>query len=117
MKRNVSPGFAVRDPEAMVVAGRALLDLGARAALVKGGHLASDILVDVLVTPGDVRRYTRSRIATRATHGTGCTLSAAITALLANGKKLEDAVTAAIEHVQTAIKRAPGLGAGNGPLG
>ncbi len=109
-------GLAVRNPEAMVVAGRALLDLGARAVLVKGGHLASDILVDVLVTPDNVRRYTRRRIATKATHGTGCTLSAAITAGMANGKGLEDAVSAAIEYVQAAIKAAPGLGAGAGPL-
>ena len=110
-------GLAVRDPEAMVVAGRALLDLGARAALVKGGHLASDILVDVLVTAGNVQRYTRSRIATRATHGTGCTLSAAITASMANGQTLEEAVAAGIEYVQVAMKAAPGLGSGNGPLG
>jgi len=110
-------GLTVRDPEAMVIAGRALLDLGARAALVKGGHLASDILVDVLVTPTNVRRYTRSRIATKATHGTGCTLSAAITAGMANGKGLEDAVSAGIEYVQAAIKAAPGLGRGSGPLG
>ena len=109
-------GLAVRDPEAMVVAGRALLDLGARAALIKGGHLASDILVDVLVTPGNVRRYTRSRIATKATHGTGCTLSAAITAGLASGEELEAAVSAAIEYVQAAMKAAPGIGSGNGPL-
>jgi hydroxymethylpyrimidine/phosphomethylpyrimidine kinase len=109
-------GFAVRDPEAMVRAGRALLDLGARAALVKGGHLASDILVDVLVTPDSVRRYTRSRLGTRATHGTGCTLSAGITAGLANGRSLEDAVTAALDYVQAAMRAAPGLGKGDGPL-
>ena len=109
-------GLAVRDPETMVIAGHALLDLGARAALIKGGHLASDILVDVLVTPGNVQRYTRSRLATRATHGTGCTLSAAITALMANGKGLDEAVPGAIEHVQNVMKAAPGLGSGNGPL-
>ncbi len=109
-------GFAVRDPEAMLHAGRALLRLGAQAVLVKGGHLESDILVDVLVTPDGVERFARSRIATRATHGTGCTLSAAITAGLANGLKLAQAVPAAIEYVQSAIKAAPGLGAGNGPL-
>jgi hydroxymethylpyrimidine/phosphomethylpyrimidine kinase len=109
-------GFAVRDPEAMVRAGRALLDLGAHAALIKGGHLESDILVDVLVTPDAVQRYTRSRVATRATHGTGCTLSAAIAAGLANGLKLNQAVPAAIDYVQAAMKAAPGLGAGKGPL-
>jgi len=110
-------GFAVRDPEAMVRAGQALLDLGAQAVLIKGGHLASDILVDVLVTPNDVKRFTRSRIATNATHGTGCTLSAAIAAGLANGTKLDEAVLRAIEYVQAAMKAAPGLGSGNGPLG
>lgn len=109
-------GRSVRDPEAMVRAGRALLELGARAVLVKGGHLESDILVDVLITPGNVQRYTRSRVATRATHGTGCTLSAAITAGLANGKALEPAVAAALEYVQAAMRAAPGLGSGNGPL-
>lgn len=109
-------GLAVRDPEAMVRAGRVLLELGARAVLVKGGHLASDILVDVLITPDNLQRYTRSRFGTRATHGTGCTLSAGITAGLANGKTLEQAVIAALDYVQAAMRAAPGLGSGNGPL-
>ncbi|HRP07761.1 MAG TPA: bifunctional hydroxymethylpyrimidine kinase/phosphomethylpyrimidine kinase [Gemmatimonadales bacterium] len=110
-------GMKVRDPEAMVTAGRALVDLGAGSALIKGGHLASDILVDVLVLPDSIRRYTRPRIATRATHGTGCTLSAAITAGLALGNDLETAVTDGIEYLQQAIRNAPGLGKGNGPVG
>jgi hydroxymethylpyrimidine/phosphomethylpyrimidine kinase len=109
-------GLGVRTPEAMVRAGRALLDLGARAALVKGGHLESDILVDVLVTSGNVERYTRSRFATRATHGTGCTLSAAITAAITDGTALDEAVPAALEYVQAAMRAAPGLGSGKGPL-
>jgi len=109
-------GLEVRDPEAMVQAGRVLLSLGARAALVKGGHLASDILVDVLVTHDRVERFTRSRIATRATHGTGCTLSAAITAALARGMTIEAAVPAALDYLQAAIREAPGLGKGNGPV-
>ncbi|HEY4321402.1 MAG TPA: bifunctional hydroxymethylpyrimidine kinase/phosphomethylpyrimidine kinase [Gemmatimonadales bacterium] len=110
-------GLTVRDPEAMVRAGQALLALGARAALVKGGHLASDILVDVLVTADRIERFTRSRVATRATHGTGCTLSAAITAQLAREAPIVDAVRKGIEHVQRGIRNAPHLGAGNGPLG
>lgn len=109
-------GLAVRDPDAMVQAGQALLELGARAALVKGGHLASDILVDVLVTPETVRRYTRSRWGNRPMHGTGCTLSAAMTASLANGRSLEQAVTAAIEYVQKAMRATPGFGRGAAPL-
>jgi hydroxymethylpyrimidine/phosphomethylpyrimidine kinase len=110
-------GLVVRDPEAMVVAGKALLDLGARASLMKGGHLRSDILVDVLVTREGVQRFTRPRLATRATHGTGCTLSAAVTAGLARGNDLEIAVSDAIAYLQAAIRAAPGLGAGNGPVG
>ncbi len=109
-------GRSVRTPDAMADAGKALLDLGARAALVKGGHLESDILVDVLVTPEGIERYTRPRQHTRATHGTGCTLSAAITASLALGNDLERAVPDALSYLQAAIHAAPGLGGGNGPV-
>jgi hydroxymethylpyrimidine/phosphomethylpyrimidine kinase len=109
-------GLQVRDPEAMVHAGEVLVSLGARAALVKGGHLASDILVDVLVTADGVKRFSRSRITTRATHGTGCTLSAAITAALARGMTIDAAVPAALDYLQAAIRAAPGLGRGNGPV-
>lgn len=109
-------GRSVRTPDAMADAGKALLDLGARAALVKGGHLESDILVDVLVMPEGIERYTRPRQHTRATHGTGCTLSAAITAALALGYELDRAVPEALNYLQAAIHAAPGLGGGNGPV-
>ncbi len=109
-------GRTVRTPDAMADAGKALLDLGARAALVKGGHLDSDILVDILVTADGVERYTRPRLHTRATHGTGCTLSAAITAALALGHDLHHAVPQALDYLQAAIRAAPGLGAGHGPV-
>jgi hydroxymethylpyrimidine/phosphomethylpyrimidine kinase len=106
----------VRTPDAMVDAGKALLDLGAGSALIKGGHLKSDILVDVLVTPDGVERFTRTRQHTRATHGTGCTLSAAITAALALGFDLDRAIPDALSYLQAAIHAAPGLGAGHGPV-
>lgn len=109
-------GLRVRSPDAMVAAGRALLDLGAGAALVKGGHLDSDIIVDVLVHADRVERYSRKRLVTRATHGTGCTLSAALCANLALGLDLEPAVRAALAYLQRAIAAAPGLGAGHGPV-
>lgn len=109
-------GMTVRDPDSMVDAAMALRDLGARSALVKGGHLDSDILVDVLATAEGIERFTRPRISTRATHGTGCTLSAAITAGLANGNDLGTSVHHAIEYLQKAIRNAPGLGAGSGPV-
>lgn len=109
-------GFPVRDPRQMEAAGRALVALGAGAALVKGGHLAGDVLVDVLVTKHGTHRFNRARIATTSTHGTGCTLSSAITAALALGRPLERAVAQAVEFVHAAIAAAPGLGHGHGPV-
>jgi hydroxymethylpyrimidine/phosphomethylpyrimidine kinase len=113
----------VATPEQMERAGRALLDLGAGAALIKGGHLRGGTeVVDVLVTPAGARRFTRPRLVTASTHGTGCTLSAAIAAGLAHGRPLERAVTDALDFVHRAIAAAPGLGrahekgAGHGPL-
>src|SRR5436190_17134101 len=81
----------VRTPDQMERAGRALVGMGARAALVKGGHLEGTTLVDVLVYEGRVRRFTHERIDTTSTHGTGCTLSAAITAGLALRRPLQQA--------------------------
>jgi hydroxymethylpyrimidine/phosphomethylpyrimidine kinase len=110
-------GAEVRTPDQMERAGRALLKLGARAALVTGGHLPDDALVDVLVSGEAVtRRFAHTRQDTTSTHGTGCTLSAAITAGLAQGRPLEQAVEDAVDFVQRAIAAAPGLGRGHGPL-
>ena len=122
-------GFPVEDPEAMERAGQALVQRGAGAALVKGGHLRGNRLVDVLVTRSGVWRFESERIATTATHGTGCTLSAAITAGVVQGRKgataqgrevgdevLVKAVTEALAYVRRAIASAPRLGQGHGPL-
>ncbi|HYU08799.1 MAG TPA: bifunctional hydroxymethylpyrimidine kinase/phosphomethylpyrimidine kinase [Gemmatimonadales bacterium] len=106
----------VRNPDQMEAAGRALVAMGARAALVKGGHLTGPTLVDVLVHGKSARRFTHERIETTSTHGTGCTLSAAITAGLALGRPLEQAVADALDFVHRAIAAAPGLGQGHGPL-
>jgi hydroxymethylpyrimidine/phosphomethylpyrimidine kinase len=110
---------SVRTPEQMELAARAIMAMGARAALVKGGHLADSAkVVDVLAHNGTVRRFEHTRIDTTSTHGTGCTLSAAITAGLALGRPLERAVSDALEFVHRAIAAAPGLGnsEGHGPL-
>jgi len=110
--------------EWMVEAGRLLLEGGAGAALVKGGHLERDELVDVLITRSGVSEYRHPRIPTTSTHGTGCTLSAAITGGLARwaaahgdeAPPLELIVADAVAFVQRAIAAAPGLGAGHGPV-
>ena len=79
---------------------------------MKGGHLSDDAgpLTDVLVTPDGVRHFAHPRLATTSTHGTGCTLSAAITAGLALGRPLETAVADALDFVHRAIASAPGPG-------
>ena len=109
-------GETVRNVEAMQRAGRALVERGATAALIKGGHLVGDDAIDVLVHGERVRTFTHPRIATQNTHGTGCSLSAAITALLALGTELDLAVEQAIDWVHRAIRSAPSLGSGHGPL-
>jgi hydroxymethylpyrimidine/phosphomethylpyrimidine kinase len=110
-------GATIGDVAEMRTAGETLLGLGCRAALVKGGHLPGETVSDVLVTAGGgVRVWESPRIATRHTHGTGCTLASAIAAGLAQGLGLEGAVDRARNYVQKAIARAPGLGRGHGPL-
>ena len=108
-------GFPVRTVEDQEHAARCLLELGAQAALVKGGHCAGDP-IDVLLLDGIVTRLVSKRNDTVHTHGTGCTYSAAIAALLARGESLLDAVTHAHAFVAEAIRQAPGLGRGHGPL-
>ena len=93
-----------------------LVGLGARAALLKGGHLAGDDVLDVFYDGVEFRTWRRPRLETRSTHGTGCTLSAAIAAGLAQKRPLVDATERALAYVARAIAAAPGLGAGHGPL-
>jgi hydroxymethylpyrimidine/phosphomethylpyrimidine kinase len=109
-------GRPVDGPAAMEDAGRALVDAGAGAALVKGGHLPDGDIVDVLVGPHGIERFVHPRISTTSTHGTGCTLSAGIAAGLALGHDLRTAVVAGLAYVHRAIAEAPGLGRGHGPL-
>jgi len=109
-------GVPVKSVDDMRVAAERIRQLGARAVLVKGGHLEGGDAVDLLVDANGERTWSRGRIDTRHTHGTGCTLSAAITACLARGDELEVAVDRAVRFVAKAITMAPGLGSGHGPI-
>lgn len=109
-------GLVVETTDDLRRAGEALLALGAKAVLMKGGHVAGDRVVDVLMTPDGETTFEGERIETRHTHGTGCTLASACATGLAQGLSLEAAVARAWNYVHEAMLRAPGLGGGHGPL-
>lgn len=109
-------GFAVDNRDSMHRAAEILIGMGARNVLVKGGHLPGDALDLLYLEGGDVHEFSAARIDTAHTHGTGCTYSAAITAELAKGTGLLQAVSLAKTFVTEAIRSNPGLGHGAGPL-
>jgi hydroxymethylpyrimidine/phosphomethylpyrimidine kinase len=106
----------IRSVNDMYRAGERILRMGARVVLVKGGHLETADSVDVACAQGVSFEVSRPRIHTRHTHGTGCTLSSAIAANLARGLPDREAIEGAREYLDGAIRHAPQLGAGHGPL-
>jgi len=108
-------GIPIRTPDDMRRAACILHAAGARAVLIKGGHLEGDAL-DVLLDGAEWHEFPAPRIPTRHTHGTGCTYSAAITAGLAQGLPLINAVSRAKQFIHEAIRTSPGLGHGSGPI-
>ena len=110
-------GERVASVEEMRRAAKSIAAMGARAVLIKGGHVRTgdDSVIDILYD-GSFTQFTNARIETTSTHGTGCTLSAAIAAHLALGESMREAVAEAIEFVHLALESAPGLGSGHGPL-
>jgi len=107
-------GMEIRDVTAMEAAARLLVERGARAALVKGGHMEKP--VDVLFDGTELAKFEGERVRGENTHGSGCTLSSAIAAQLAQGKNLHDAVLLAKVYVQKAMEHAYSIGKGPGPL-
>ena len=106
----------IRTLDDMREAGQRILRLGPRVVLVKGGHLDGPESIDVACTTQGTVQFKGVRIASRHTHGTGCTLASAIAANLARGMADMEAIGAAREYVEGAIRHAPGLGKGHGPL-
>ena len=109
-------GIPIRTLDDMRQAARRICGMGARAALIKGGHTSGEDSTDVLFDGAEWRHFPAPRIATRHTHGTGCTFSAAVTAGLARGQALGEAVARAKRFIQEAIRTNPGLGRGAGPV-
>jgi hydroxymethylpyrimidine/phosphomethylpyrimidine kinase len=109
-------GLAIRTAADMDGAAKAILAMGAPAVLLKGGHLDSDTVTELLATETGTDIFAAPRIVTRHTHGTGCTTASAVAAGLAQGLTLRDAVIRARLYVRAALETAPGLGHGHGPL-
>ena len=102
-------------PESLKDAAKAIAALGVRNVLIKGGHFGNDA-TDLLYSDGHLQTFSSKRIDTRHTHGTGCTFSAAITAGLAKGNDLVNAISTAKQFITRAIESNPGLGHGQGPV-
>ncbi len=109
-------GLTIREPDDLAAAARQLLELGPTAVLAKGGHLAGATVTDWLVWAGGAESFSAPRLESRNLHGAGCTLASAIATGLAQGLPLVDAVRRALAYVREAIRSAPGLGQGCGPL-
>jgi hydroxymethylpyrimidine/phosphomethylpyrimidine kinase len=109
-------GLPVNDEASMEQAAHRLLSLGPKAVLVTGGDLGGESVVDLLVDVEGSVFYRSPRVASTSLHGTGCALSSALACLLAKGIALREAVRIARQYVADAIRRAPGLGHGSGPL-
>ena len=109
-------GLTIATVDDMARAAHQIHELGPKAVLVKGGHLESDEITDLLSHTGGIERFHGQKIESRHTHGTGCTLASAIATGIAQGMGLVDAVTRARRYLRAAIEAAPGLGSGHGPV-
>ena len=106
----------IKNLDQMIYAANILIKYGAKNVLLKGGHLKSKILFDVLVNEKEIKIFKSKKYTTKNTHGTGCTLSSAITTHLSCGKLLKKSCELGIKYVNQAIKSNTNLGKGNGPI-
>tara|TARA_B100001057_G_C22068036_1_gene650863 strand:- start:35 stop:523 length:489 start_codon:yes stop_codon:yes gene_type:complete len=106
----------IKNKEDMIFAAKKLLESGARNVLIKGGHLDFKYVQDIFVNKSETRLFTSPRHKTKNTHGTGCTLSSAITTFLSCGKPIKKSCELGIKYVNFAIKTNPNFGKGHGPI-
>ncbi len=112
----VLTGIKINNKEDMILAASKLINLGAKNVLIKGGHLNTKKVDDVFLNKSDLKIFTNSRYKTRNTHGTGCTLSSAITTFFSCGKSIKKACELGIKYVNLAILTNPNYGKGHGPI-
>ena len=109
-------GIKITSKKDMIVAANELIKLGASNVLIKGGHLKSKKVYDIFVSRNEIKIYSSKRVNTKNTHGTGCTLSTAITSFLSCGKTLKKSCELGIKYVNSAILTNPKFGKGYGPI-
>ena len=106
----------IRSKEDMIFAAHKLIEMGASNVLIKGGHLTSKIVQDIFVSKSDIKIFSNKRYKTKNTHGTGCTLSSAITTFLSCGKPIKKSCELGINYVNSGIRTNPKYGKGHGPI-
>ena len=106
----------IRNKEDMIFAANRLLEFGARNVLIKGGHLDSKFVLDIFVNKSEIEIFSSHRYKTNNTHGTGCTLSSAVTTFLSCGKPLKKSCELGIKYVSSAIRTNLNYGKGHGPI-
>ena len=109
-------GIKIKSREDMIIAANDLVNLGAKNVLIKGGHLKAKKVTDIFLSKTDFKVFINNRLNTKNTHGTGCTLSSAITTFLSCGKSIKKACELGIKYVNSAILTNPNYGKGHGPI-
>ena len=112
----VLTGIKIENRKDMIIAGKRIINLGAKNVLIKGGHLKTKRVIDIYLNNSDLKIFTSPRYKTRNTHGTGCTLSSAITTFFSCGKSIKKACELGIKYVNLAILSNPNYGKGHGPI-
>ena len=107
---------SIRCKEDMIFAAHKLIEIGANNVLIKGGHLPSNTVQDIFVSKSDIKIFNSKRYNTQNTHGTGCTLSSAITTFLSCGKPIKKSCELGIKYVSSGIRTNPKYGKGHGPI-
>jgi hydroxymethylpyrimidine/phosphomethylpyrimidine kinase len=106
----------IRSKEDMIFAAHKLIEIGAKNVLIKGGHLVSKIVQDIFVSKSEIKIFNSKRYKTKNTHGTGCTLSSAITTFISCGKPIKKSCELGINYVSSGIRTNPKYGKGHGPI-
>lgn len=112
----VLAGIKIKKTDDMFEAAARIMMFGAKNVLIKGGHMKGDKILNILVNSSGAKTFASKRIKSKHTHGTGCTLASGIAALLSQKRSLEESIEISIAYVVEAIRTAPKLGKGNGPL-